>query len=150
MYILAALGNPATLPLILNSSCPNNTAARNPIHNNINIYILFYFKILNYQYPLPPTPPNPLPPTPPKTPPPPNPPPKPPPNPSPERPERPLPPIPFSSIHQNKSFEPLRSITLPPRLFPPPFLEIKEMITNITIMIKIPLMRKPDRKSTRL
>src|SRR5690606_698357 len=97
MYILAELGNPATLPLMVNSSCPNNTAGRNPISNHTNFFILFYFKILNYQRPLAPPPPKPPPPKPP--------------NPSPERPERPLPPIPFSSIHQNKSFEPLRSIT---------------------------------------
>src|SRR5690606_13507399 len=127
MYILAELGNPATLPLMVNSSCPNNTAGRNPISNHTNNYSLLYFKLLNYQLPLAPPPPKPPPPTPPNPPPPTNPPPKPPPNPSPERPERPLPPIPFSSIHQYKSFEPLRSITLPPRLFPPPFLEIKEM-----------------------
>src|SRR5690606_17231006 len=64
MYILAELGNPATLPLMVNSSCPNNTAGRNPISNHTNFFILFYFKILNYQRPLAPPPPKPPPPKP--------------------------------------------------------------------------------------
>src|SRR5690606_18875661 len=79
-------------------------------------------------------PPKPPPPKPPK--PPPDPPPKPPPLLEPP----PPPPIPFNSIHQNKSFEPLPLIIRPPLLLPPPPFDIKAKITTIIMITAIPLI----------